>query len=308
MIKSKYDPESGIITVWNCFNSYKNCLYSISELDSNLCFTHGWVNFPALGYAEFSVWDSIKPYINKLGVRVKIYEGEELIHFQDHYVVDEKPSNHFYSNDFDMQYGSWYSLYHLDEYEGFLKFTDEDVVYDLGSNIGVFTKWVLNQGNVKHIYAFEPTPELVKLAAKTFSPNPNVTIFDKAISGTNTIAKFQTFSNSVSNTLRDFEGKNETYIDAIDVECVNLEEFISTNDLLFPTIIKCDIEGAEYDFLDNTSDEFLSKVKIIILEYHENYKNEIWDVIKKFLSLGFKFKIKSGDDLEYHMGTIIFYK
>ena len=70
----------------------------------------------------------------------------------------------------------------------------------------------------------------------------------------------------------------------------------------------------EHDFfedqksIENLSDEFLLNVNQFILEYHENFNGEIWNVIKRFLDLGFKVKVKPGDDLNYKMGTIVFTK
>lgn len=308
MIKSHYNPETGIIAVWNYSNNSKHFDYSLLDLDSNLCFSKGWINLPSGSYYEFIVWDSILPYINKLGVRLRLFENGELAHSQDHYVVDELPKNYFYSNELDIQYGSWHSLVFENEYEGLITLNDEDVIYDLGSNIGVFTKWVLNQVNPQHIYDFEPTPSLKQYTSKTFSSYPNVTIFDKAIAGENKIAKFFTFENSVSNTLLDFEGKNETYQGYIEVECVNLEQFIQEHNLLQPTIIKMDIESAEYDAIENSSDEFLSNIKQFIIEYHDNTQGQVWKIIKRFLNLGFEVKLKPGTDLTYIMGTIVFTK
>ena len=144
--------------------------------------------------------------------------------------------------------------------------------------------------------------------SKTFEGYSNVTLFDKAIAGENMTAKFFTFENSVSNTLLDFDGKNENYKGYIEVECVNLEQFIKLYQLQSPTLIKMDIESAEYASIKNLSDEFILSINQFILEYHENFNGEIWNVIKRFLDLGFKVKVKPGDDLNYKMGTIIFTK
>lgn len=308
MIKSKYTPENGGIQVWNILGGEKQYDYALIDLDSNLCFSKGWIKFPPNGYGELMVFESILPFINKLGVRLQLFEGDKVIHSQDHYTTEELPKNYFFNSLRDLQYGSWFSIQYEGEYEGLLTLSENDVIYDLGANIGVFTRWALIQTNPNHIYAFEPTPELVGYMNETFSGNENVTIFDKAIAGKNTTAKFFTFENSVSNTLLDFGGKNETYRGYIEVDCVNLEQFIKQHDLLPPTLIKMDIESAEYDSIENLSDEFLSNVSQFILEYHENFNGEIWGPIKRFLNLGFTIKMKQGNDLNYKMGTIIFTK
>lgn len=308
MIKSKYTPENGIISIWNHFPTPKEYNYYIQDLDSNLCFTKGWISFPPRGYGELLVWEAMRPYVNSLGVRIQLRDGDNLIYSQDHYITDNYPQNYFYSNPTDLQYGSWHTILYEKEYEGLITFNENDVVYDLGANIGIFIKWSLQQSNLKQIYAFEPTPELVGYMNQTFEGVNNVSIFEKAISGKNTTAKFFTFESSVSNTLLDFGGKNETYKGYIEVECVNLEQFIKENNLLPPTIIKMDIESAEYDSIENMSDEFLSNIQQFILEYHENFNGEIWGIIKRFLNLGFNITLKADTNLSYQMGTIIFTK
>lgn len=308
MVKSSYNSSEGIVTITNLTNLEKRFDYSLIDLDTNLCFTKGWTSFPPYGTCDIQVWDSILSVVNKLGIKVQLFENNNVIYSQDYYTSEGVPQNYFYSSPLDIQFGSWYSLSNEGEYEGILNVSDDEVIYDLGANIGVFTKWALNKANVKHVYAFEPTPELIGYMGQTFEGNSNVTLFDKAIAGEPMTAKFFTFDNSVSNTLLDFGGKNENYKGYIEVECVNLEQFIKSYELLPPTLIKMDIESAEYASIENLSDEFLSNVNQFILEYHENFNGEVWNVIKRFLNLNFKVKVKPGDDLNYKMGTIVFVK
>lgn len=308
MVKSSYNSSEGIVTITNLTSLEKRFDYSLIDLDTNLCFTKGWMSFPSYGTCDIQVWDSILSVVNKLGIKVQLFENNNLIYSQDYYTSEGVPQNYFYSSPLDIQFGSWYSLSNEGEYEGILNISDGEVIYDLGANIGVFTKWALNKANVKHVYAFEPTPELIGYMGQTFEGNSNVTLFDKAIAGEPMTAKFFTFENSVSNTLLDFGGKNENYKGYIEVECVNLEQFIKSYELLPPTLIKMDIESAEYASIENLSDEFLSNVNQFILEYHENFNGEVWNVIKRFLNLNFKVKVKPGDDLNYKMGTIVFVK
>ena len=52
MIKSKYNPENGIVSLWNCLNIQQRYDYTLLDLDTNLCFTKGWIDFPPKGYGE----------------------------------------------------------------------------------------------------------------------------------------------------------------------------------------------------------------------------------------------------------------
>ncbi len=60
--------------------------------------------------------------------------------------------------------------------------------------------------------------------------------------------------------------------------------------------------------IKNSSDKFILSINQFIVEYHENYNGEVWNIIKRFLDLGFKVKVKPGDDLNYKMGTVVFTK
>ena len=305
MIKSIYNPDNKVLSAWNITNTEKYLNYYLADLDSNLTFSNGWVNFPSFGYCDIDV----SYFDSPLGFRIYLYEGDDLVYMQDYYWSEGLPQNYFYSNPRDVQYGSWEALQYHNDYEGLIEFKEDDVVYDLGANVGVFTKWLLNKfNNIKQIYAFEPTPNLVSYLNKTFQNNPNVTIFDKAISDRNKTTIFQTFLNSVSNTLIDFENKNHTYSGGVEVECVNLEEFIIQNNLSQPTLLKVDIEGSEYDLIDSSSDEFLSNIPKIILEFHRNYDGEVWSIIKRLLNLDFKVKVVPNNYVDHPMGTIIFTK
>jgi len=305
MIKSIYNPDNKVLSAWNVTNTEKYLTYYLADLDSNLTFSNGWVNFPPFGYCDIDV----SYFDGPLGFRIYLYEGDDLVYMQDYYWSEGLPQNYFYSNPRDVQYGSWEALQYHNDYEELIEFSEDDVVYDLGANVGVFTKWLLNQfNNIKHIYAFEPTPNLVSYMNKTFQNNSNVTIFGKAISDRNKTTIFQTFLNSVSNTLIDFENKNHTYSGGIEVECINLEEFITQNNLSQPTLLKVDIEGSEYDLINSSSDEFLSNIPKIILEFHRNYNGEVWSIIKRLLNLDFKVKVVPNNYVDHPMGTIIFTK
>jgi FkbM family methyltransferase len=231
-----------------------------------------------------------------------------LMQLDDHYAVEAVPKNHFSSDPRDYQYGSWYTLEYVNEYEGLFSFEADDVIYDLGANIGVFTKWVLNQSQIKKAYLFEPTAHLIRHLNSTFGHLENVEIFDKAIASEDKAGVFHTFENSVSNTLLDFDGKNHTYQGTCQVQCVNLEQFVKNNGLLPPTFIKMDIESSEYESLAATSDEFFSTVKQLSLEYHDNINGRVMNLVKRFLQLGFKIYLRKGDDLSALSGVLILYK
>jgi FkbM family methyltransferase len=307
---TEYFPDELRIRLWNQTDEFISLDFSVLCLDTNLCFYKGWATAPVGSFTDIHLPEDYKLGINKLGIRVMLFEKGylQLIHLDDHYAVDGVPENHFSSDSREYQYGSWYTLEHVNEYEGIFNFGPDDVIYDLGANIGVFTKWVLNQSQIKKAYLFEPTAHLIRHLNSTFGHLENIEIFDKAITSEDKVGVFHTFENSVSNTLWDFDGKNHTYRGTLQVQCVNLEQFIKNNGLLPPTFIKMDIESSEYESLAATSDEFFSTVKQISLEYHDNINDRVMDLVKRFLQLGFKIYLRKGDGISSPSGVLILYK
>jgi hypothetical protein len=310
MFQTIYYPESCILTIINKTDQSVNIDVSLLCLDTNLCFLKGWAGIPPYGYSNFSLSEEMSVYLNELGIKVVIFDKEngEIIFEESHFTKEGTPSNLIYSDPKDITYGPWCSMRYKNEYEGLLNVNEDDVVYDLGGNVGVFTKYILNQSSVNKVYIFEPTKKLIPYLEKTFSGLENVTIFEKGITGENKESVFHLFSHSVSNTLVDLENKNETYDGCEIVQCVNLQDFIIKNNLLTPTIIKMDIEGSEYESLEASTDDFFSTVRLLLLEYHNNTNGRIMWVIERFLNLGFKVCLKTECNLKDLSGNIILYK
>ena len=312
MIRSQLNSNNEI-ELLNYGNEMVDGYYYFLNLDDNLCFTKGFVVFHPGQWVSIGIgaWNF------DVGVQVKLCDKQgNIVHSNDIWLSDKTPRFYFSSPYNQLTYGSWYSLIEQDEYKGLFDINEDDVVYDLGANIGAFTQWVNHKYPYKHIYAFEPTPELVPHLNKTFAGNEKITIFDKAVSDINQTEYFNLFNDSVSNTFLDYKFIDEDQIKGkIEVQGVNLEQFIDENSLLAPTFIKMDIEAAEYRVMDSLSDKFLSQLRILLLEYHTfEYEQEadvrprLFGIIKRMLDLGFAFDIKTGNSLREVMGTLVFYK
>lgn len=238
-------------------------------------------------------WD--KPYNS--GMHLFAYIEGECI-WDEVYQIKKLNNKHYFSSPEDeLSFGSWESLMYGNEFQ--IPLNSNDIVYDLGANYGAYTMWALTQG-VKQIYAFEPTPKNNSYLQKTFQWDNNVDIFDKAIFSENKTLEFFIYQNSVCNSLYYNNGNS------VEVECVNLEDFIKENNLMSPTVIKCDIEGAEYDFIKSVSDEFLLSLRGMFLEYHLGDNTNVWGIVSRFLDLGFN--IRSQGPPERGMGTLLIFK
>jgi FkbM family methyltransferase len=169
---------------------------------------------------------------------------------------------------------------------------DKKVIFDLGGNIGTFAVWFdhLNKGVDYAGYIFEPHLGNSHILKKNLKLN-NVTKFSiikKAVSGTSGIFKFD-ISGGFDAFKIDENSKN-----FIEVEAVKLSDFCKNNNLQKIDLFKIDIEGGEYNIIENDLDFISSNIKVIMMEYHNIDNNKNFDYIQKKLETSFIVNIEHG--------------
>jgi hypothetical protein len=164
-------------------------------------------------------------------------------------------------------------------YEDYIK--EDDIVYDLGANIGWMSEYFCQVG--KHVHAFEPVPSLfeqLKNNTKEFSniDYHKIALSDKDDSGTIV------------------EGQRGTYA---------LGSYMKEKSLPFPDFVKVDIEGFESLFF-KTVDFILEKGKtFFFIEMHTWFpsfkfvedRGFDWNSLKKHPYTVKKFNWKDPDRL-----------
>lgn len=308
-LHSEYFPDERRFRIYNKGEHQRKFIISGLCLDTNLCFFRGWAIVPGGGLTD-TTFPNEFPEIHDFGVRIVLWEEStmEKVYSCDHPSGRKQPRSLFSAPPEELSYGPWDSLVFGNEFEGLLQPQTGDIVYDLGGNLGTFSGWVHSQVQCKAIYIFEPTQKIIPHLRLTFAECPEVKIFDVAITGDNSERIFYEFENSVANTLLDFNGKNHTFLGGTKAICRNLEQFVQENNLLPPTFIKYDIESSEYESIAATSDQFFDNVRCLSLEYHDNTGGKVFDLIKRFLHLGFKIKLKSINSLDALSGNLILWK
>lgn len=138
---------------------------------------------------------------------------------------------------------------------GLLAVRDGDFVVDLGANMGNFTNMALAHGPKVHVFAVEPGRRLNEIFKSSVSLNEGflkrVTLISAFIGGMGEKQKITMLS-------------DEQYQDTI---------FMSEKDLLDEMkvcridLLKCDIEGGEFDLLHKNS-KILTITKSIAIEIH----------------------------------------
>ena len=140
-------------------------------------------------------------------------------------------------------------------YEKYYQVKKNDIVMDIGANIGAFTYSILDK-KPKHVYCIEPSKILIETLVKNIK-GQFVTIIDKAISETNEMNK---------------EIKKGIFIYSCDkkkYDTITFKKVISDNKINRIDFLKIDCEGGEYDIFTKENKSWISSnVKNIAAEFH----------------------------------------
>lgn len=274
----------------------------VHDYSTKLGYYHIWFQLDQGQHAfhQLPSEEMSEPYFS--GYIFKLYHKNEFLFQQEYFLKTPVYDFAFESRHQDLSFLNWINLVYKKEYE--IEINENDVVYDLGANHGTFTMYSLLFG-AKKIYAFEPTPDVCINFRKTFVNNENVKLFEKAISDTEKDAIFFLHPNSVTNSMNKYwMDKHHNTIDSINVECVNLESFVKQKNMLPPTILKCDIEGEEYNFINSLSEDFYRTIRFIVIEFHDNTDGRVFQIISNLLNKKFNVRM-CNCDTSSKVGTII---
>ncbi|NDB27969.1 FkbM family methyltransferase [archaeon] len=163
-------------------------------------------------------------------------------------------------------------------------------VFDLGANNGLFIQKMLSY-NVKNIHAFEPNPNALINLYDRYENNNNVKIINKAVS--NKSDKLVFHYHPENSTISSFD-KNHLIphlpskeLMEIQVDTIRLDDYCNINSINNIDLLKIDVEGAEYDILENLDDAFYKKVKNVLIEFHDNHSGQLKNLIKFMREKGF---------------------
>jgi hypothetical protein len=293
-----------VITIKNNSDSFTGVLwFSITDCETNLNVTCWWMD---LAPYESQTWNLPLNYyevVKEFDINVMDEQFNLLFKKNTQLKKINSRLNFKPKNKMEVTYGSWESLVYRNEYD--IKIKEDDIVYDLGGNVGVFSKWCLIK-NVNYIYLFEPDVRCIENMKDLFEEDKNkITLINKVILDEDKRINFYLHQHSIANTL--FLKSNE----CLEIDSINLEKYINENNLKKPTLLKCDIEGAEYKFINSVSDSFFNTIRIFILEFHfldVSHKDEMYKIINRFLSIGYTVRLSNISKFENDVGTLFFEK
>lgn len=150
-----------------------------------------------------------------------------------------------------------------------LNIKSNDVILDIGLNIGMFTLFALKHG-ASRLISFEADKENYELACKNIELNEfqdKAELYNLAVVGTEPLTRMFSLNNKKNkgaHSLIHKRGRN-----SVEVNCIKFSEIVEK---YRPTIIKMDIEGGEYECLTNIDNYY--QTREIILEFHHNHLND----------------------------------
>jgi len=181
--------------------------------------------------------------------------------------IDKKNilKNYKYDNN---EKGASFSLYEIflnRDYESHdIKVSENDIVLDIGGNIGIFSLYSLYK-NAREVHVFEPGKKQYKAIVDNLSGTfKNLKINNTAVSKqTGTISFYENEASTTSSTM--FNNNSKTLL----VPSITIEDYFKEQNLDKIDFLKIDCEGGEYEIIENISETFLKKkINKICLEYH----------------------------------------
>lgn len=306
-VEVQYEINNGECFFYKNFGDIVDFFVVIKSLDTELTANVMSVKINK----EHNVWKYNWPVqVTKLdvhpGIAIEFYVDFNLV-LRKNYRFDLTYSKlRLKSDTFDQTYPSYQTFFYDKKFRNICNIKDDDVVYDLGANIGAFSLLCSNY-EMKQIYAFEPNPKIfkhLKYNCETYCKN--TTLFEKAIHDKFEKLNFGNISVGLDSSSVSCSLINKN-VNLCLVDGINLEKFSYVNSLELPTYLKVDIEGSEYDFFDSISDCFLEKCNTIFLEFH-NRDHKLNLLIQRLEKLNYKLHFLDDKDyvLSQDMGTIFF--
>jgi len=135
------------------------------------------------------------------------------------------------------------------------KFISKDeIVIDIGANIGYYALLESQLANKGRIYAVEPIPSNINLLNRNIELNDykNISVFQFAI-GDDKADKAKMYVYDKCNWCSFIRDPSGNIIDEIEVTTMTLDRFVEFYVCQYPTFIRMDVEGYEYQIIKGAS-------------------------------------------------------
>jgi FkbM family methyltransferase len=162
-------------------------------------------------------------------------------------------------------HGCWLGSYEYSKQRAFsAAIRPGDVVYDLGSNVGFYTLLAsVLSGPRGRVFSFEPVPENLDFLRKHLAINnvTNCTVYAAAVGAWSGTANFLPGAERSS-------GRLDSAAGSLAVTTLALDDLVAGGQLPLPSVIKCEIEGGEFEALKGAAKTLATAFPAIFLATH----------------------------------------
>jgi FkbM family methyltransferase len=170
----------------------------------------------------------------------------------------------------------------------------DDVVLDIGANVGIFSAYASALAKNGKVYSLEPDPINFSRLQETLAVNgmKNASAFNCAVGAASGTAVF--FQNDGNRTLGSLSGAFGSSR-RMSVKAVSLGDFVAQEGIKKIDFLKIDCEGAEYDIFKSCPDKVLRIIRRISMEYHPSSGGfGLEGLIQLLEKIGFRVKVVPG--------------
>jgi len=154
---------------------------------------------------------------------------------------------------------------------------DFNILFDVGGNIGDYSKLLRDNFPGAEIHIFEIVKENISLIKNNLQGDVNTVINEFGLSDKTTSVAIKYYGKgSGVNSMHDYPHKGETKW--IEGDAVKGDEYITNNNIDHIDLLKIDVEGSEHLVLAGLSDTLKQK-KIRVIQFEYGYIN----IITKYL-------------------------
>lgn len=176
----------------------------------------------------------------------------------------------------------WLGTYEVDLQAAFQKFCEPGmVVYDIGANIGYISLMAAKLvGKDGRVFAFEPLPANCERFRKNVALNglqAVISLQQAAVIDRPGKITFMVHRSGAMGKAQGSLGRDEEYMDRIEVDAIGLDDFIFHDRNPKPDLIKMDIEGGETLAVDGMQRTLHEARPTILIEIHSHAALEkVW--------------------------------
>lgn len=175
----------------------------------------------------------------------------------------------------------------------FLSINSNDIVMDLGANIGVFSLYAAKMGANK-IYSVEPLQKNVKLIKKNFEINKlkKPTTIKMAVSDKIAVKKF--YLGDIDSHGLLFGHHSQNINKFLKVKTTNLSDIFKKYKIKKLDFLKIDCEGSEGEIVGQSGKKIWEKINKVAIEYHDDISTMSHEkIVEKMKENKYKIKVRA---------------